>query len=220
MGRPAEALPNYEAAMQMYQRLYKGDHPATAQSRRNLADCLGALGRPAEAEQGYQDATLMFQRLLTVQGENRLTKYNLARTQQKLGDLLAKLGRAEEARDNYGRALKLAESMVAGDATDGQANQLLLGLRVKLGLEKAAVVVVGLAPGRQGEQIGLYVGDVITLYAGEPITSADQFRLLTGQIKALPHLLEIRRDGQHLELSTTGADLGAQCEDRSASEAK
>ena len=162
----------------------------------------------------------MFRRLLSAEPGNRRVELNLGRTQLKLGDALAKMGRDKEAQDRYQQALKTAESVLSQDTADTQAKQLTLALRVKLGLEKAEVVVVGLAPGRQGEQIGLQVGDVLTLYGAVPITGAEQFRLLTGQVNAGPDHLEIRRDGHRLELKTTGPDLGAQCQDRPLSEAK
>jgi tetratricopeptide (TPR) repeat protein len=61
--RPAEALPYFEAALEMNQRLFPGDHPASARCLNNVAFSLDQLGRPAEALPKYEAAVEMLQRV-------------------------------------------------------------------------------------------------------------------------------------------------------------
>jgi tetratricopeptide (TPR) repeat protein len=63
MGRSAEALTNYEALLELDQRIYKGDHHAVAQVYHNIAQCLELLGRPDEAMVKYTAALEMCQRI-------------------------------------------------------------------------------------------------------------------------------------------------------------
>ena len=63
-GRPAEALPNLQAALEMRQRLFKGDHGDVAMSLNRVGECLLDLGRPAEALPKFEAALEMRRRLL------------------------------------------------------------------------------------------------------------------------------------------------------------
>ncbi len=64
LGRSAEALPKHEAALEMYQRLFKGDHPDVATGLNNVAACLRSLGRPAEALPKFEASPEMYRRVL------------------------------------------------------------------------------------------------------------------------------------------------------------
>ena len=49
LGRYQEAMPKFEAALEMRQRLFAGDRLEVANSLNNVASCLNALGHSAEA---------------------------------------------------------------------------------------------------------------------------------------------------------------------------
>jgi S1-C subfamily serine protease len=132
-----------------------------------------------------------------------------------MGDLLAKMDRAGEAGDNYRRALQAAESVLATDGANAPARQLRLSSLVKLGLDEAEVVILGVAPGSQAQQFGVSRGDVILRYAGERVVNADKLASLIASTKGARIELDIRRDGRPLRFIVKEGGLGMQCEDRS-----
>jgi tetratricopeptide (TPR) repeat protein len=64
LGRKDEALRRLDAALEMYQRIYHGDHPHVAAVLNNLAGCLRAAGRTDEALPKYEAALAMRRRIL------------------------------------------------------------------------------------------------------------------------------------------------------------
>lgn len=74
LGRSAEALPKFEAALEMQRRLFEGlpapaggqagDHPDVANSLNNVASSLISLGRSEEALPKYEAALQMLRRVL------------------------------------------------------------------------------------------------------------------------------------------------------------
>src|SRR5205823_697740 len=124
LGRSAEALPKYQAALEMRQRLHKTDHPDVAIVLSGLAFCLSAQERPAEAAQTNQEAIAMFQRLLAAHPGNSSLGLSLAKVYQKAGDASARAGDTDSALEKYRKGLGLAESVLATDSTDIEAGKL------------------------------------------------------------------------------------------------
>lgn len=63
LGRSEDALPKHQAALEMRERIYKGDHPYVAASLNNMAGCLVSLGRLDEAGEYYLKGNAMDARL-------------------------------------------------------------------------------------------------------------------------------------------------------------
>jgi tetratricopeptide (TPR) repeat protein len=214
LGRWSEALPKYEAALEMGKRLFKGDDPNVALFYSHVGDCMSVLGRSDEAQQNYQEALSTFERLATAQPANNLVKSGLAKIHFKLGDVWAGMGKTDEAHKSYQDGLNLAEAILAIDAANPTALKLRLTGRIKLGLEKAEVVVRKISPGSQAQGIGLREGDVLVRYAGQPLLTIQDLPVLTGRASGSGIELEIRREGAPLKLAVKAGPLGVVCEDR------
>jgi tetratricopeptide (TPR) repeat protein len=214
LGRWAEAVTNEDAALAIWQRTYKGAHPTVAKALQDLGSFLVPLGRFDEANRRYQEALEMLERLSAAQPGNNSIKVRLAGTYQKIGDLLAQTAKPEEADKSYRKALEMAESVLALDGGNFQAEKLKLGCRVKLRLEEVEVVVSGVAPNGQAQEIGLHEGDAVFSYSGQRIVSTDQLTNLIGGTKGTRVELEVRRDGNPLKFTVREGPLGVRCEDR------
>ena len=112
LGRPAEALPQYEAALGMYQRLYKGDQPDIAATLDYLGLCLESLGRSSEALPNFQAAFAMFQRIYP--GDHA----EVAECRNNLGSCQASLGQTTPALSNYQAALAMRQRIYKDDHPD------------------------------------------------------------------------------------------------------
>ena len=109
LGRQAEALPKHEAALEMYRRIYRGDHPAIALSLNQLANCLDLSGRPTEALPRHEEALAM---------ERRIHKGDHLDVAVALNDLavcLDALGRPEEVLPKFEAALAMKQRIYKGD---------------------------------------------------------------------------------------------------------
>jgi tetratricopeptide (TPR) repeat protein len=109
LGRAAEALPKYEAALAMRERLLKGDHPDVANSLNNVADCLRSLGLAEEALPRYEAALEMYQRLF--KGDHP----DVALSLNNVALCLQSLGRAAEALPKCEAALEMYQRLFKGD---------------------------------------------------------------------------------------------------------
>jgi serine/threonine protein kinase/tetratricopeptide (TPR) repeat protein len=109
LGRPADALPTFEAALAMRQRMFKGDHPDVAASQDDYASCLDDLGRSAEALPKYEAALAMQQRFF--KGDHA----DVAISLNDVAYCLDELGRATEALTNYEAALNMFQRIHHGD---------------------------------------------------------------------------------------------------------
>ena len=112
LGRLPEALPKYEAALEMHQRLFEGDHPNVALSLNNVASCLQSLGRSAEALPQYETALEMRQRLF--EGDHP----DVARSLNNVAACLESQGRSAEALPQYKAALEMRQRLFEGDHPD------------------------------------------------------------------------------------------------------
>jgi hypothetical protein len=214
VGRSAEALPMHEAALAILERSYKGDETHIALIRNHIGDCLNVLGRSDDALQQYQDARAMFEGMANTQPGNNYARIGFAKARQKIGDVFAEMGKADEAGENYQEALRVAEIVLASDAANPDAKTVRLTCRIKLGLEKAEVVVHKMSPGSLALEIGLREGDVLVRYAGKPVVSVADLPVLTGRATGTGIELEIRRDGAPLKLTVEPGPIGALCEDQ------
>jgi tetratricopeptide (TPR) repeat protein/tRNA A-37 threonylcarbamoyl transferase component Bud32 len=214
LGRWSEALPKYEAALAMSKRLFNQDDPNTALFNSHVGDCLWVLGRADDAMQKYQEALAMFTRLAAAQPGNNLVKAGLGKTRYKLGDLWFGIGKTEEAHKSYQDGLDVAEAILASDPANPSASKLRLGCRLKLGVDKAEVVIRKISPGSLAQEIGLREGDVLVRYAGQPLLSIQDLPMLTGRASGSGIELEIRREGAPLKLAVKAGPLGVIFEDR------
>jgi tetratricopeptide (TPR) repeat protein len=103
LGRHAEALTNYEEALDLRRRLYPGDRQDVADALRDLAVCLTKLDRHEEALPRFEESLAMYR---VVVSEDDI---HVAGGLNYLADCLCSLGRPEEGRPH---ALA-AESMAA-----------------------------------------------------------------------------------------------------------
>jgi S1-C subfamily serine protease len=167
-----------------------------------------------DARQQYEAALAMYERVAAAQPIDTTVRIGLANSRQRLGDVLAEMRKTEEAAKNYQEGLRVAEAVLASDAANPNAKTLRLTCRIRLGLEKAEVVVRKTSPHSQAEQVGLREGDVLVRYAGKPVVCAADLPVLTGRAIGTGIELEIRRDGAPLKLAINAGPLGAICEDR------
>ena len=214
MGRWSEALTNKEASLAMCQRIYAGDHPNVAVALDSAGNTLDVLGRTEAAFQKYQEAETMFQRIANIQPSNYIVGTGLAKSQERLGDLLAEMGKTQEATANYQNGLRTIEAMQANDTNNPDLKTLRQTCRIRLGLEKAEVVVSKISPHNQVFEIDLKAGDVLVHYDGKPVVCTADLPVLTGRATGTAMALEIRRDGAPLKLTVHAGPLGAICEDR------
>jgi tetratricopeptide (TPR) repeat protein len=215
LGRHAEAATNFQAALSMGERLHSFDDLIMARDRNRFGDCLNFLGLLDEARQQYEQALAVYQKRATTSPTEKSSQVGLARTRQKLGDLLAESGRTADALTNYQAGLQLAEAALAIDATDADAKALRLTCRIKLGLEKAEVVVHEILPNSQALDVGLKAGDVLVSYDGKPVPCSADLPFLTARGTGTVITLDILRDGAPLKLAVNAGPLGSVCEDRS-----
>jgi S1-C subfamily serine protease len=168
-----------------------------------------------EARQQYEQALAIYQQRANASPTEKSGQVGLTRTRQKLGDLLAESGRTADALTNYQAGLQLAEAVLAADATDTDAKAVRLTCRIKLGLERAEVVVHEILPKSQALDIGLKTGDVLVSYDGKPVPCSADLPLLTARATGTGIPLDIIRDGAPLKLAVNAGPLGSVCEDRS-----
>jgi serine/threonine protein kinase len=109
LGRSAEALPGYEEALAMYQRLYRGDHSDVVASLNYVAFCLDALGRSADALPKLEAALAMSQRLH--KGDDQ----DVAESLNNLASCLVSLGRPGDALPKYQAALDMRQRIYKDD---------------------------------------------------------------------------------------------------------
>src|SRR5208283_4206726 len=100
-------------------------------------------------------------RLASTQPGNNLVKIGLAKTRYQLGELFVGMDKTEEAARSYQSGLDLTESVLTGGAGNPSATRLRQACRIKLGLDKAEVVIRRISPGSQAQTIGLREGDVL-----------------------------------------------------------
>ncbi len=112
MGRVHEAEPMHQQALEMRQRLFRGDHPDVAMSLNNLAGSRRALGRAKDAETLFARALEMRQRLY--EGDHPDVAYSL----NNLAFVRQELGRPEDAQPLYEQALEMRRSLFSGDHPD------------------------------------------------------------------------------------------------------
>ncbi|HUD48241.1 MAG TPA: tetratricopeptide repeat protein [Candidatus Baltobacteraceae bacterium] len=215
LGRHAEAMGNFEAGLAMAQRVHCFDDFLMGRERNRFGDCLNFLGRLDEARRQYEEAAASYQRSTTVPLTEKSGKIGLVKSREKLGDVLVEMGRTPEAITNYQAGLELAEGILANGAADAEVKALRLTCRIKLGLEKAEVVVDEVLPESQALDIGLKAGDVLVSYDGKPVVCAADLPLLTARATGTGRELEIRRGGAPLKLAVNPGPLGSICEDRS-----
>jgi tetratricopeptide (TPR) repeat protein len=213
LGRWSEALPKYQAALEMGRRLYKQDDPNVALFGLHVGGCLQVLGRPDEALAKYQDASAMFERLASAQPGNNQVKIGLTKSRYQLGGLLVETGKTGEAAKNYQSGLELTETILKGGANPS-ATRLRQAFRIKLGLDKAEVMIRQISPDSEAQVIGLREGDVLIRYASKPVDTALDLPFLTARAAGTGIELEIRRDGTPLKLNVKAGPLGVVCEDR------
>jgi len=137
LGRATDALPKFEAALEIKQRLFKSDHRDLAAALNNLAYCLDALNRAKEALPMHEAALAMNQRLFN--GDHSAVARGLNNT----GLCLKSLGRAEEALPKFEAALQMWQRLYGGDHPE-----------VATGLNNLASCLVAL--GRTAEALPLH----------------------------------------------------------------
>jgi tetratricopeptide (TPR) repeat protein len=222
LNQPLDALTNLESALAMRQRLYPGDHPDVALSLGKVGFYLDATGRPDEAIQKYKEANEMTQRLANAQPSNFSIKMDLAGLRKKIGDSWAKKGDSENESKSYREAMEVVDSILAANATSSAAAKLRQILRLRLGLDRAEVVVTRIVPNSQAEKLGVRTGDFMLTYAGQRITSADHLGALSALAAGPGIELEARREADPLKFTVKGGALGILAAERniSASTAK
>src|SRR5208282_66415 len=136
LGRPAEALTNFQSCLEMCRHLYKGDHPHLALVINHMADTLNDLGSSEEALGRYQAATTMYQNMAAAHPDDAGVKLGLAITDGKMGDLLTKMGEASQAAESYRDGLQVVEAILSANNGNEVAAKMRLRFRLKLGLDK------------------------------------------------------------------------------------
>jgi tetratricopeptide (TPR) repeat protein len=116
LGRPDEALPKYEAALAMRQRIFQGDHPDVAEGLGNLALCLDDLGKSSEALAMLGDALAMLQRIY--KGDHPDVALGL----NNIAFCLNGQGRLSEALPKFKAALEMRQRIFKGDHRDVDAS--------------------------------------------------------------------------------------------------
>ena len=111
-GKYAEAEPLLRDALQMRQRLFKGDYPDVANSLNNLAGLLHARGKYTEANPLFRAALQMRQRLF------KGAHPDVAQSLNNLALLLGTWGKYAEAESLYRDALKMKQRLFKGDHPD------------------------------------------------------------------------------------------------------
>ena len=112
LGRFSDALPIFEAAVHMSQRLHKGDDLDVAGCLNSYALCLDYLGRWAEALPRFQDALAMLERLY--KGDHPTT----AETLQNLAGCMSRMGRNTEALSKFEASLQMRQRYYKTDHPD------------------------------------------------------------------------------------------------------
>ena len=192
----------------------KWESSRTAIIQNHVGESLHFLGRLDEARQQYEEALAILMRISIAQPDDNAVRMRLASTRQNLGDVLAEMGKIQEATTNYQSGLQVAETVLASDAANPAAKTMGQTFRIKLGLDKADIVVSKIAPHSQAFAIGLKTGDVLVRYAGKPVGCSADLPVLTGRASGAGVNLEIIRDGTPLEFTVKPGPLGVQCEDR------
>jgi tetratricopeptide (TPR) repeat protein len=108
-GRAAAALPKFEEALAMDQRIFKGDHPDVATALCNAAFCLDFLERSTEALPQHEAALAMRQRIYKGDHPEVVTSIG------NLGLCLEHLGRFEEALGRHDEALAMSRRIYQAD---------------------------------------------------------------------------------------------------------
>jgi tetratricopeptide (TPR) repeat protein len=107
LGEPRKALPYYERALAMNERLYpKQDHANLATSLHNMGSLLKQLGEPRKALEYYERALAMNERLYPKQDHP-----DLAQSLNNMGVLLDHLGEPHKALPCFERALAMRERL-------------------------------------------------------------------------------------------------------------
>jgi tetratricopeptide (TPR) repeat protein len=137
MWERAKALPSFENALAMLQRLYPPDrfpdgHPDLARSLNNLGSVLYALGQPAKALPYYEKALAMYQRLYP---PDRFPDGHpdLARSLGILGFILQALGEPAKALPYFRRALEMNARQIARETAGAPEAQALAFLSLMPG---------------------------------------------------------------------------------------
>ncbi|MGB3969042.1 MAG: tetratricopeptide repeat protein [Planctomycetota bacterium] len=115
LGRAGQALPWFEQALTMRQRLFgDGDHPNIAASLNNVATCLQALGRADEALPRFEQALAMRRALIGDRDHS-----DIAVSLNNMAACLESLGRANAALPQYEQALAMNRRLFGdGDHLD------------------------------------------------------------------------------------------------------
>src|SRR5579862_8130110 len=106
------ALEKYEEAQNIYERMYKVDHPRLAAGLNNVAVCLDSLARPSEGLAKHQASLAMRKRLY--KGDDPEVAVSL----NSLGACLGDLGRWPEALTQHEAALAMRQRIYKGDHPD------------------------------------------------------------------------------------------------------
>jgi eukaryotic-like serine/threonine-protein kinase len=214
LGRYSEALTNFQAGLAMAQRVHSFDDFLQARERTRFGDCFDFLGRLDDALQQYGQACALFQQSAANPLTEKTGQLGLGKSRQKLGDVLSEMGQTPEAATNYQAGLQLAESILAADADNAEVKVLRLTCRIKLGLEKAEVVVHEIIPKSQALDIGLKPGDILLRYEGKPVVCSSDLPLLAARATRTGTELDIRREGKPHKFSVNPGPLGLVCEDK------
>jgi eukaryotic-like serine/threonine-protein kinase len=213
-GRGDEALKLRENILALRCKVSGTNDADTLKGMELLGDSYDIGGRLDEAFHCYKEALAIYERLAAAQPGNNAAKSGVMKTCQRLGDLFAEEGNSHASLTNYQRALYQAENILASDADNPYVKTSSGTCRIKLGLEKAEVVVNKIMPYRQALEVGLKPGDVLVRYGGKPVVCTADLPVLTGRATATGIELEIRRDGTPLKLNVKAGPLGVICEDR------
>ncbi|WP_439628282.1 tetratricopeptide repeat protein [Gemmata sp.] len=121
-GKPAEAEPLYKEALEMRQRLFKGDHPQVAASLNDLGVLLQVQAKLAEAAPLLRDALAMHKRLFKGDHPQVVSIMN------NLAALHNAQGKPAEAEPLYKEALEMQKRLFKGDHPQVAANLNDLGV--------------------------------------------------------------------------------------------
>jgi CHAT domain-containing protein len=120
LGEPDKALPYWERALAMYERLYpKQDHHLAA-SLNNLGNLLRELGEPRKALPYSERALAMYESLYPGRDHN-----GIAMSLHNMGLVLQELGEPRKALSNYERALTVYRRLLADQAAHASEAEAL-----------------------------------------------------------------------------------------------
>ncbi len=206
-----EAEPLYQRSLVIREQALGKDHPAVATSLNNLAELYQVQGKYAEAESLYQRSLAIMEKALGSEHPDVATSLN------NLAALYDTQGKYAEAESLYQRSLAILEQALGKDHSHAKAIKANLEiLQAKLNGEQIQVIVKGVLPNSQAEQLGIQADDILTHYGNKPILGVEVF-VYERSLKSTTNPsqeLKVLRNGKPLIFKLKQGKIGATLEEK------